>query len=381
MSVSILFVAYPMLPVSDASCGGAEQMLWTVERELALGGVATAVAACAGSRIEGELLATGAPPALTDQFDRREREHNAAVLEFCRTRQFRIIHDKSGHFWPYAGKIATPVLATLHLPRSFYPAGAFDSVAPNVFFTCVSQSQAASFRDLPNLLGVVPNGIALDRFHLSEAQPRSKREYLLWMGRICPEKGTHLALDAARQTGRKLVVAGAVYPFSWHQQYFEREVQPRLQAAGAMAELVDAPPFSRKLELLRDARAVLIPTLAPETSSLVAMEAMACGTPVVASGNGALPEVVADGETGFLVKDVNEMANAIERVERIDPQRCRARVENLFSAARMADDYQQMYRAAEERYRAATGVSSPASAAIFSSFARVSGFTRTIGKR
>jgi len=113
----------------------------------------------------------------------------------------------------------------------------------------------------------------------------------------------------------------------------------------------------------------------------VAIEAMACGTPVIAFRNGAVPEVVAEGETGFLVKDAEEMAEAVARVDQIEPRRCRARVEERFSAARMAEDYQRLYLNVEERYRAATGVSRPASAAIFSSLARDSGFTRTMGKR
>jgi glycosyltransferase involved in cell wall biosynthesis len=306
--------------------------------------VATAVAASEGSSVCGELLSTGAAPVEPDRFERREREHSEAVVRLCRQRSFALLHDKSGHFWRHAARLRCPVLATLHLPRSFYPPELFDSVASNVFFNCVSQSQAGGFRDLPNFLGVVANGIALERFPFVAA----KQDYLLWMGRICPEKGTHLALDVARQLGMRLVVAGSVYPFSWHRQYFEREVRPRLEAAGSMAEFVESPPFARKVELLGQARALLIPTLAPETSSLVAMEAMACGTPVVAFANGALPEVVADGKTGFLVNDVDEMVNAVRLVELIEGRACRAHVEARFNASRMADGYERLYATIHE---------------------------------
>jgi glycosyltransferase involved in cell wall biosynthesis len=341
----ILFVAYPMLPVCDRSCGGAEQMLWTLERELSRRGVATAVAACEGSSVAGELLATGVAPTEDDRFEAREREQREAVAGFCRRRSFRLVHDKSGHLWPHAARLGCPVLVTLHLPRSFYRPELFDSVAANVFFNCVSESQAGEFQDLPNFLGVVENGIALEKFPFAAD---ATEEYLLWMGRICPEKGTHLALDVARRVDMKLVLAGSVYPFTWHRQYFAREIRPRLADAGPMAEFIESPSFARKLELLSRARALLIPTLAPETSSLVAMEAMACGTPVVAFRRGALPEVVADGTTGFLVNDFDEMANAVRRVDVISRRDCRARVEARFSAARMADGYERLYAAIEE---------------------------------
>jgi glycosyltransferase involved in cell wall biosynthesis len=418
----ILFVAYPMLAVSDGSCGGAEQMLWCLERELALRGAATAVAACEGSSVRGELLSTGAAPKEADRFESREREHSESVVRLCHQRSFALLHDKSGHFWRHAARVPCPVLATLHLPRSFYPPELFDAVASNVFFNCVSESQAGEFCDLPNFLGVVANGIALERFKFAaartgcknalwkdrqfpqglkppmipaadgraEARPlqrstdaalltaalltsnqagqlrreadplqkntyatdarqmAAKEDYLLWVGRICPEKGTHLALDVARELGMKLVLAGLVYPFSWHREYFEREVRPRLEAAGSMAEFVESPTFARKVELLGQARALLIPTLAPETSSLVAMEAMACGTPVVAFANGALPEVVAHGKTGFLVNDFDAMVNAVRRVDSIDPRECRTHVEARFNASRMADGYERLYATIQE---------------------------------
>ncbi len=130
------------------------------------------------------------------------------------------------------------------------------------------------------------------------------------MGRICEEKAPHLAIAAAKLAGVPLILAGQVYPFSYHQQYFEREICPTL---GRGVSFIDSPLFEDKVALLRNARALLLTSTAEETSSLVAMEAMACGTPVIAMRRGAFPEIVAHGETGFIVDDVHEMAAAVAR--------------------------------------------------------------------
>ena len=165
----VLYVAYPLLQVHDESAGGAEQILWTLEREIARGGAKTIVAASAGSRVSGELFSTGEPCTQPDDYERRRNEHEDGVVEFVRQRAregnaFNLIHDHSGSFWKRAAEVDTDVLATLHLPRSFYPAENFNDVPPNVSFNCVSDSQARSFADLESLADVVPNGIALDCF-------------------------------------------------------------------------------------------------------------------------------------------------------------------------------------------------------------------------
>lgn len=341
----LLYVAYPLLPVSPESCGGAEQMLWTLEGEMARRGHQTWVAACDGSRAAGRLLATGAPPSQPDQFEQRDAEQAARVLDFLARERFDLVHDKSGSFWRHAARLHAPVLATLHLPRSFYPADAFRELPPKLSFNCVSQSQLRSFAGLPGMLGAVPNGIRLNYF----PPPRMLREdYLLWLGRICEEKGTHVAIDVARQAGRKLVIAGEVYPFSYHRAYFEREVRPHLEDRASSVFYVGVPTMSEKLRLLRRARALLLPSLVDETSSLVAMEAMACGTPVIGFRRGALPEVVRDGVTGLLVDSAEEMGLAVAHVDGIDPRACRAHVEQNFSSERMARDYEQLYEIAIE---------------------------------
>ena len=351
LSKRLLLVAYPLLPVSDSSAGGAEQILWTLERELLARGWETVVAACAGSSVSGELMATDAtedkpePSHIRqrradvghpeDGFAEREREHAARVVAACASGDFAMVLDHSGHFFRHAARVDAPVLATLHLPRELYAAGAFEEVAENVYFHCVSESQRREFIDVPQMLGVVRNGIAVERFAIGGR----KSEYVLWMGRVCPEKAPHLAIVAARRAGVPIVLAGQVYPFRWHEDYWEREVKPLID--GEQVRWVPLPSFAEKTKLLREARALLVSSQIAETTSLVALEAMASGTPVIAFDTGALTEVVPKG-TGFLVSSVEEMAEACGQVSAIRVQDCRAWVEREYSAKAMIDGYESL---------------------------------------
>jgi glycosyltransferase involved in cell wall biosynthesis len=346
MGERILFSAYPLLPVTEDSAGGAEQVLWNLQREMAAKGYRVTVAACADSAVDGQLFATGAPARGSLASAKSQEDcHATKCLELLRVREaigtgFALVHDHSGSFFMHANKFPNvPVLATLHLPRSFYPKNAFTRVAPNVSFNCVSKAQAKTFVDVPRLLGHVKNGVAVDRFQLQT----KKQDYVLWLGRICEEKGTHLALDAAAKADVPIVIAGSVYPFAYHQAYFEHSVLPRLEKMGDQARFVSAPSFATKLELLRNARALLITSTAEETSSLVAMEAAACGTPVVAMKRGALPEIVEHGVTGILARNEAKLVEAIKDVSGIRPQACRIHAVENFSAAGMAQDYTKLY--------------------------------------
>lgn len=184
MSKRVLLVAYPLLPVSEASAGGAEQTLFTLERELSARGWQTEVAACEASVVTGKLLVTGGAPQTMDAFERREREHSERVVEACAKEDFPVVLDHSGHFFRHAARINGCVLATLHLPRELYGEGAFEGLADNLCFNCVSDSQRSSFMDLPRVMGVVRNGIAVDRFPMGGP----KSDYVLWLGRICRKK-------------------------------------------------------------------------------------------------------------------------------------------------------------------------------------------------
>ena len=336
--IKILYVAYPLLTVSDESAGGAEQVLWTLEREMMRRGYATAVAASRGSRVSGELLCTGAPCNDVDDFERRNREHQDKVVEFIRELGFDLVHDMSGSFWPRAAEVDVPVLATLHLPRHFYQECLFREIPENVRLNCVSHSQAQSFSDLAAMIRLVANGIALDRF----AAKKCKKKGLLWLGRICEEKAPHLALEIAERAGLPITLAGQVYPFSYHQQYFEREIAPRLQNRREVT-FVPSPSFEMKCKLLAEAQAVLITSMVDETSSLVAMEACACCTPVVAFNRGALPEIVRHGVTGFLVDDINQAVQALTKLTRITRHACLHHARSHFSSARMGIGYSEIY--------------------------------------
>jgi glycosyltransferase involved in cell wall biosynthesis len=349
---AVLYVAYPLLPVTDASCGGAEQVLLTLERALSRRGWATTTAACSGSEMSGVVYTTGhAGNGSLAAAEWHEARHAQKIIELVAVRDaigrgFELIHDHSGSFFNRAHDVDVPLLATLHLPRSFYPESFFARRPRNLYFNCVSESQCKHFADVPQMLGAIPNGIQLERFALETR----KHDYLLWLGRICHEKGAHVALDAAHDAGVPIIMAGKVYPFAYHQQYFEREIVPRLQRMGSNARFVDSPSLADKIALLRGARAVLVSSLAEETSSLVAMEAAACGTPVIACRRGALPEVIDDGETGILVNNKDEMVRAVTRVKRIHPRICHAYAQRNFSSTRMADGYQALYeRVAKEK--------------------------------
>ena len=346
----ILFVAYPLLPVSNQSAGGAEQVLTTLEGAAHHSGWKTTVAACNGSVAAGQLYATMAPGrGRLDSARRFESQHCKRVTELISIRSaigtpFDVVHDHSGSFFAHASRVDAAVLATLHLPRSFYPQQWFQHLSKNVYLSCVSKAQARTFADVPNMVGVVPNGIDLDRFPMQSR----KQDYLLWMGRICEEKGTHTALDVAKRTGLPIVMIGQVYPFAYHQNYFDREIRPRMERMGDQVKYIERPSFADKIKLIQNARALLVTSSAEETSCLVAMEAAACGTPVVAMRRGAFAEVVQQGTTGYVVSDIAEMSSALAQLSAIKPRTCRAYAQQHFSAQQMLSGYEALY----ERIRA-----------------------------
>jgi glycosyltransferase involved in cell wall biosynthesis len=340
MGLNILSVAYPFTPVGPDAVGGSEQILTLLDRELTARGHNSYVVAVKGSRVRGRLIATPKWNGPLDEQARRwgQRAHRIAIEEALDRIPIDLIHMHSLDFHTYLPRGEAPVLATLHLPPDWYPRGMFALRRPNTYLHCVSASQRRNCPPSRLLLPAIPNGVEIERFRSKIA----RRDFALALGRICPEKGFHAALDAARLARTKLLLAGEVFPYADHERYFREQIAPRLNAR---RRFIGPVGFERKRRLLSQARCLLIPSTVAETSSLVAMEALASGTPVIAFPSGALVEIVEHGRTGFLVGDEREMAEAIRAARGIDPKVCREAARERFSADRMIAQYFETYAA------------------------------------
>jgi glycosyltransferase involved in cell wall biosynthesis len=321
------------------AAGGSEQVLSLLDRALAARGHCSIVIACAGSRVADVLMPVrrAEGPLTEAQICVAHARHRAAIAHALVRWQVDLVHMHGCDFYDYLPPPGVPVLATLHLPPSWYPQKVFASHRPATFLNCVSSSQGAACPPAAYLLPAIPNGIDLDAFPDAAAR---RRNFALVVGRICPEKGVHLAIRAARQAGVPIAIAGPVFAYPAHRRYFAERIAPEL---GRDCRLVGPVGLARKRRLMRAARCVLLPSLVPETSSLVAREAAACGTPVIAFRAGALVEAVDDGRTGFLVDDADAMADAIGRAGEIDPAACRAHARAHFDGRRMAERYLALY--------------------------------------
>jgi glycosyltransferase involved in cell wall biosynthesis len=295
------------------------------------------VVARADSTIAGTLVPVPVEPGPLDEAAkvRAWARHREAIAQALERWPVDLVHLHGIDFPAYLPPAGVPALATLHLPPSWYPPEIFVPVRPDTWLHCVSAAQHESCLPSPSLLPPIENGVPVDRLRARHA----KRSFALMLGRVCPEKGVHLAIEAAKQADLPLLIAGAVFPYEAHERYFAEEVRPRLDHRRRFLGPIG---FSRKRRLLTAARCLVVPSLAPETSSLVAREALACGTPVVAFPSGALAEAVEPGRTGFLVEDVAAMAAAMRRAGDIDPAACRLAARS-FSVERMSARYLDTY--------------------------------------
>ena len=338
MTLTILSVAYPLAPVGPDTVGGSEQVLCALDRALVEAGHNSLVVAMEGSSVAGTLLAV---PRRAGQLSNEVREttwpgQREAIIAALQRWPVDVIHMHGLDFWGYLPPPGVPVLATLHLPPTWYPADGLRPSRPDTWLNCVSWSQHNACPPGLNLLDPIENGVPVEALMARHA----KRGFALVLGRVCPEKGLHHAIDAAEQSGVPLIIAGEVFPYEEHLRYFDEEIAPRL---GPNVRFLGPIGFTRKRRLITAARCLLVPSLVDETSSLVAREAAACGTAVIAFRRGALPETVEHENTGFLVDTVEDMAAAIARAGEISSERCRAVAHARFSLTSMTSRYFEIY--------------------------------------
>ncbi|MGH9479996.1 MAG: glycosyltransferase [Terriglobales bacterium] len=350
----VLTLTYPLTAVSADACGGTEQVAWQVLTRLArqpgielhwIGAAGSAPIAGVRFRSWEALLARWqlwrAPPKYWSPEDLLDLQArcNAAVVREVQAAPPDVVHNQGGFFCRDAAAVAMPLLFTLHLARRLYPPDWFEARPRQLHLQCVSATQLAEY-GAAACCGAIPNGVDLERLPARRAAPPPGAP-LVYLGRICEEKAPHRAIEVARRAHRRLWIVGSVAPFPSHQTYFRGRIAPEL---GRQVRWLAPPQAARKLEILHRAAAVVIPSAIAETSSLVAMEAAACGVPVLAMRQGALAELIRPGVTGWLADSAQELAAAVPDAVAADPHACRAHAQAYFSASRMAAAYAALYR-------------------------------------
>lgn len=278
------------------------------------------------------------PIKITEQTWVRELNHTSWAINDA-SAECDILHVQSAQALVFSRFVERPFVLTLHGPHD--PGlSDFYSHFPETQFVCISDAQCK--QESMQKLRTIHHGIDLSLYRLVE----KKQQYLSFIGRIAPIKGTHIAIDVAQRTGIPLKIAGEVQPI--YQQYFEKKISPHID--GKLVEYVGPANLQAKNELLGNSMAMLFPIQWAEPFGLVMLEAMACGTPVLAMPSGSVPEVVREGVSGHICRNVREMANRVRNLD-FKPSAVRAYAEQNFSIEKMASQYAALYREVlEERH-------------------------------
>jgi len=258
---------------------------------------------------------------------------------FERGNDFDLIHNHFDYLpLTYSAMTQTPVLTTIHGFSSPKILPVYRKYNGKAFYVAISQADKSPELDYSAL---IYHGINLDQFTFRSDHGK----YLLFFGRIHHEKGTWECIEAARRAGMKLIIAGIVQDDA----YFDANVKPYLDNDRVL--YVGSVGPEKRDELLGGEYALLHPINFDEPVGLSVVEAMACGTPVVGFDRGSMPEIVAHGETGFLVSNISEMVGVLPGVSNLDRRKCRRWVEARFSLDRMIEDYLRVYELVLEKSR------------------------------
>jgi glycosyltransferase involved in cell wall biosynthesis len=335
-------LAPPWIPVPPPGYGGIEAVIGPLCEALVARGHDVTLFAAPGSwstaRVEPIL-----PRTYPGNIERALFEVDHVARAFARIEEqaragspFDVIHDHCGFTAvAMADRIQIPIVHTMHGPFDTDTAEFYRHHGHKAHLVGLSHAQLATAPRGLEVAAIVPNPVDPDRWRYRS----DKDDYLLFVGRMHPTKGPDRAIAAARLAGAKLVLAGPVQP--GQETYFQTRVAPHLD--GEWVRYVGEVGGTVRRDLFARARALVMPIRWPEPFGLVMVEALVCGTPVIAFAEGAATEIVRDSVTGFLVTDEQEMAAAVAKLSELNPADCRADAVARFSPANVAASYEQVY--------------------------------------
>lgn len=376
--LNILHVATINNPISSQlGYSPIETVIYNLDKGLHTLGHRSIVACSADSRVAGERHATVSRSLgdymreCTPKAQAHVDRHLAGALVRAQQGDIDVVHMHEWFERVYNRSFnpPVPIVMTLHVPAVNSGIAEFDATAPTVVdrrqphFVAISDHQRREYAGLVPVSDVVPHGVDVDEY-IFRGEPEAM-PYLLSIGRISPVKGQDVAIDVARRSGAKLIIAGCVQDKAEDRaffesligafdlvvdvgqepvgsDYFERVMQPIL-ASDAQVVYIGEVDTAAKKHWFRHAQATLFPVQWGEPFGMVLIESMASGTPIVGFRRGAVPEIVQDGKTGFFVDSVDEMVDAVGSVARIDRRDCRRHVEERYSIERMAEGYEAVY--------------------------------------
>ncbi|MEK9165320.1 MAG: glycosyltransferase family 4 protein [Patescibacteria group bacterium] len=343
----IALFSTPRVAVPPPKYGGTELIVYNLAESLVKKGHDVTVFATGDSHTSAKLeyickksgYQMGLPPDKAPAL-----LHCSYLFAKMKEQKFDIIHNHYGAWGlAFASLLSTPIVTTYHgdfaadlRPEDFKY---FVQLAGQTGFVSISHSQARNTPFKINWVGNVYNGIDISKFDFKD----KPKNYFAWMGRFAPSKGAKEAILAARQAKVKLILAGRLSSFHPEEvSYFNQEIKPLLDSR--LVKYIGEINHQKKVKLLKNAIGLLNPINWNEPFGLVMTESFACGTPVIANQCGSVPEIVIDGETGFIAKTQKDIVKAIQNINEIDRRKCRARAEKYFSADKMTVEYEKIYR-------------------------------------
>jgi glycosyltransferase involved in cell wall biosynthesis len=325
--------------------GGTERVIYTLTEELVRKGHDVTLFA-SGDSITSAKLSSVFPMGLREAKVKDLYGYNIPSLlnmasAYARHKEFDIIHDHNPTMGlPVAHVISTPTVMTWHGPYSDDVITYFSKLDKPKFVS-ISNSQAKDALNMVNFAGTVYNGLNMADYPFSAEH----EGYLLYVGRISKEKGVHVAIEVAAKLQIPLVIAAKldrIVPADM--QYFYNHITPRLKKYAGLVKWIGEVDEAERNKLMSRAMCFLHPVFFAEPFGLTLIESMACGCPVVAFNKGAIPEVVSDGKTGFVVSYFDDMVESIKKINTIDRKYCREYSLTTFSGARMAAGYETIYK-------------------------------------